>query len=219
MKVYRSGIKVTFSLSSASLFVAFIIHYYLGSEYVFWENVLLGVFGSSLLMLISSIISYFNERKTTLERFYSYTCKILNDINEYDKNASLEDKMLFFTNFHRLDMIEWDMCLGNMCFLYNNEKTFKYMHEEIYTPISELNRAVNLHFNQFRWHLDGNGKNEEVMKIFIKEIEDLIILVEPYKDEFGNTLGTIVRNKIVIDLQEKLYGKYYDIMYFKKIKW
>lgn len=46
--------------------------YYIVSskEAEFWCNILLGIFGGSVLTLISSIIGYKVERKRILEKFY-----------------------------------------------------------------------------------------------------------------------------------------------------
>ena len=52
--------------------VSFLLAIIYRNRYSFTSNILLGIFGSSLLTLIMSVINYFNERRKTCERFYQY---------------------------------------------------------------------------------------------------------------------------------------------------
>lgn len=94
-----------------------------------------------------------------------------------------------------------------------------------YHPLLLVNQKIGHHIWHFRWHKDGSGRNEQVMKKFIQEIEDLITettveeypsledLPEDMRDDIEvNTIST-TRNKLVEDVQKKLIGKYYCYMY------
>lgn len=56
----------------------------------YWCNVMLGIFGSSLLTAITSLIGYFTERKTVMEEFYTETLKLFNQFNRYQHDLSLD---------------------------------------------------------------------------------------------------------------------------------
>ena len=59
MKVYRNSIYIFIFISMLSLYMA----YHFDGSNSFVSNVLLGIFGSSLIALFSSIVFYFNEKE------------------------------------------------------------------------------------------------------------------------------------------------------------
>lgn len=78
MGIYKRTIIITGILTVISFSACLVLHYmYMSREAEFWCNITLGILGSSLLTLISSIIGYKVERKRILEKFYFYTYKIL----------------------------------------------------------------------------------------------------------------------------------------------
>ncbi len=93
MRVYRNSIYMTVTLSIISFAICLLLHYeYSSNEAEFWCNVTLGVFSGALLTLITSIIGYRVERRKVLENFSYYTKRILNQLNKYQNNMSLEKK-------------------------------------------------------------------------------------------------------------------------------
>lgn len=88
MSIYKKTIKIIGILTIISFAGCLILHYKIVSKNSgFWCNIIMGVFGSSLLTLISSIVGYRVERKKVLEKFYYYTNKILKQINQYQLNS------------------------------------------------------------------------------------------------------------------------------------
>ena len=223
MGIYKKTIVTTGIVSLLSFCGCLILHYmYVSREAQFWCNIALGIFGSSLLTLFSSIVGYRVERKRIFEKFYSYTNKILRQINQYQLNMSLEEKIDFLLKYIDADKIEWDSCLGDIDLLFDlRKKKFTYIYNAIYKPLWDLESAIRKHEWHFRWYKDGTGRKDEVMEQFISEIEPLILDKQEYKVPLGeNTdsymLATSVSNGIVEKVQNELKGQYYVLMYGRK---
>ncbi len=227
MRVYRNSIYMTVTLSIISFAICLLLHYeYSSNEAEFWCNVTLGVFSGALLTLITSIIGYRVERRKVLENFSYYTKRILNQLNKYQNNMSLEKKIDFFLHYSDFDKIEWDSCLGEISFLIDfKRKNFMYIYNSLYKPLYELDVAIQKHYWHFLWHKDGSGKSDRAMQDFVVEIEELILQKEkqqvPAKvDKNGVAISyterEVIFNRIVNDLLNELYGKYYLLTYGKK---
>lgn len=222
MKVYRNATIITAVLTIFSFFAALLLNFYIQVD-PFWCNALLGVFGSSLLTLLTSIIGYRVERRKTFEGF-SYTTKaILHDLNKYQTLWSLDEKIEYFLNYHDVSKVDWDKYFGDFCFMIDyKQKNRKYIYTKIYTPILKINQAINSHVWHFRWYKDGSGRNDRAVGKFIEEIESLIIEVSTETcsisptDSESKVIMTSTKNKIVCNIQSELNERYYRLMYGKK---
>ena len=227
MSIYKKTIGLTGLITILSFVVCLVLHYlFMSEEAEFWCNVVLGIFSGALLTLLSSVIGYRVERKRVLENFFYYTNKILKQINQYQMNITLEEKIDLLLEYADSDKIEWDSCLGEIDFLFDfGKKNYKYIYNSIYKPLWELQVAIQKHYWHFKWYKDGTGKNDKVMEEFLKEIEPLILDREEMKtpietDQNGKAIkyltATAVTNRIVSSINKELTGKYYTLMYGKK---
>lgn len=227
MSIYKKTIGLTGFITILSFVVCLVLHYlFMSEEAEFWCNVVLGIFSGALLTLLSSVIGYRVERKRVLENFFYYTNKILKQINQYQMNMTLEEKIDLLLEYADSDKIEWDSCLGEIDFLFDfGKKNYKYIYNSIYKPLWELQVAIQKHYWHFKWYKDGTGKNDKVMEEFLKEIEPLILDREEMKtpietDQNGKAIkyltATAVTNRIVSSTNKELTGKYYTLMYGKK---
>ena len=227
MSIYKKTIGLTGLITILSFVVCLVLHYlFMPEEAEFWCNVVLGIFSGALLTLLSSVIGYRVERKRVLENFFYYTNKILKQINQYQMNMTLEEKIDLLLEYADSDKIEWDSCLGEIDFLFDfGKKNYKYIYNSIYKPLWELQVAIQKHYWHFKWYKDGTGKNDKVMEEFLKEIEPLILDREEMKtpietDQNGKAIkyltATAVTNRIVSSINKELTGKYYTLMYGKK---
>ncbi len=123
MSIYKKSFIITAVLSIISLIIGIILNYCFDEE--FWCNVCLGIFGSSILTSISSIVGYSVEKKNSLEGFYSESRKMLKFINTYQADLALADKIDFFLDMANYDVSTWDLYFTKMDFLIIvNEKRF-----------------------------------------------------------------------------------------------
>lgn len=171
MKTYAVSIRITGLLTIITVLLACLFHYGFNSdEFAFWVNVSLGVFGSSLLTLITSCVGYSAEKKRTLEGFWYSTRDLIRAINKYDYQWETDEKVRFFLDYADIDKTVWDMQLGSFYFFYDKgKKDFDFIYKSIYRPIIEFNQEIGKHNWHFRMHLYGKGKNDAVMAEFVKE--------------------------------------------------
>lgn len=133
MQIYKNSVIVTILISVTSFIASFVLKFYLtGKEVGFWYDISIGVFSGAILTLITVIVGYRVERKKVLEGFWSYTHKILKQINNYEESMSLEKKIDFFIDFYNQDRIEWDRYFGEIDFLFDwKQRNRKYIYHSI----------------------------------------------------------------------------------------
>lgn len=227
MQIYKNSVIVTTLISIVSFSASFVLKFYLaGKEVGFWYDISMGVFSGAILTLITSIIGYIVERRKVLEGFWSYTHKILKQINMYKDSMSVNQKVNFFMDFHDTDRIEWHTYYGEISFLLEwKQKNRKYIYDSIYKPINNLCDRITSHYWNFKWYKEGSVRNEKAMQHYIDEIEPLIIERKDYKipteiDDEGKIIsemsGSSVCNKLFGDIMKELNNRYYEIMYGKR---
>jgi len=215
MRVYKRGFIVTVILTIVSLSVAVALNY--GASEQFWCNVCLGVFGSAFLTAVTSIIGYYVERKRVTEGFFVETTKMLNELNKYQPDLSLEDKLDFYLSVEEYDVTAWDMFYGQMDYFRNSYRSRVF--KSIYTPLRGVRDEILSHAWQFRMHMNGTGRNEAVMQSFIDELEDVILQktqrIIPV-DEHQEFVVKGLSNRIVMEVSRELNGWYCEMMYGAK---
>lgn len=194
----------------------------------FWTNVSLALFGSAVLSFLTSLLTYFHEKRKTLEGFVYHTKQIVHFLNQYQESMSLEEKIKFFLAYNDFDKTAWDADYGNMDFFWRNKSgNRKYIFDSLYQPIIKFNSAVNNHSWHFKWHLDGSGRNENVMAKFVDELESYLIVKKEYEVPVEyNDDGSVkrvckiqsVQSLLVRTILKELNGHYFEIMYGKKVK-
>ena len=223
MKIYKYATIITAILTILSFVSALLLNFYTCVD-PFWANALLGVFGSSGLTLLTSIIGYRVERRKTFEGFSYMTKAILHDLNKYQTSWDLSKKINYFLNYHDISKIECDRYYGEFSFLFDfRQKNRKYIYQKIYLPIHQVNQLINKHAWHFRFYEDGSGRNDRAVSKFVEEIEALIM--ETVKAEYAasgsdpeqKTVMTSTKNKLVFDVLNELNGEYYRLMYGNKV--
>lgn len=215
MKIYRNSIFITGALSVVSIILAAILNFSTSAD-TFWCNALLGLFGSGVLTLITSIIGYCVERRRTFEGF-SYTTKaILRDLNKYQLEWSLEKKVDFFLDYHDISRFEWDKYFGDFCFLADrNNANRQYIYKKIYFPLKQVDEFIGQRIWNLRWYKDGARKSDTVIEEKIHEIEQIIMSVDTVQ-ESATTIITTTQNILVHTVAEEMSGHFYELMYVKK---
>ena len=106
MRTYKYAIYITCAITLISFCIAFALNFYFTDTNPFWCNLLLGIFGSSSLTLLTSIVGYRVERRRTFEGFSYATKAILHDLNKYQYTWGLEEKVDFFLNYTDISKID-----------------------------------------------------------------------------------------------------------------
>ena len=223
MKPYKRLTIICGFISLLSFAICLYLHYFCSFDDAdFWVNVCLAVLGSALLTLLSSLISYFHEKRMTLESFMYHCKQLLHVLNKYQDSMSLSEKMKFFLDYHDIDKSAWDASYGNMDFFFEGlTDSRKYIYEKIYHPILLFNQAVNQHVWHFRWYFDGSGKNDSVMEMFVTQLEQHLLYrseqsIPREYDSTGKATSfteiTSIESKLVREISQELNGKYFDIL-------
>lgn len=195
--------------------VSFLLAIIYRNRYSFTSNILLGIFGSSLLTLIMSVINYFNERRKTCERFYQYAKKAICNYSKYHFEYDFDKKINTILLINEFDYSELDDAYGDFAFLFNNKKLHKRIGTEIYKLILDAREIIavkSFHFNEYK--LAKNG-NKQVINIFINELDEFFIKKEISTCEDSSTIITSYSNRIVEEIDTNLTGWYYELMYPK----
>ncbi|MDU8689943.1 hypothetical protein RX411_01365 [Faecalibacterium prausnitzii] len=229
MRVNRKLIIISTIITVLSFISAFWLNFYcVSSSKDFWVNVLIGILGGAALTIVTSTVSYNHERQICLEKFSYDTRQLLSFLNKYQENMTVDQKIQFYLEYADLDKTSWDMDYGSFDFVF--EKicgSRKYIYYSIYKPILDFNVAVSNHVWQFRWYLDGSGKNERVINDFLNELQNYLIEKETQElptqiDERGKVISTCkysyTKPKLTANINQELSGRYYDLMYGRKVR-
>ena len=181
------------------------------------SNLFAGIFASSILVLLVSIVNYQNERRRTLEKFCSYAWKAATNYNSFENEGNLERTIDSILAMDKFDYLELDNAYGDISFIFNNKKNREYIYRSIYEPIITLRRLIHekcFHFNMYRGAVHGNMA---AMQNFITEIDTAIM--QRTEEEIENDDGTFTKicschNQIARLLHKELAGKFYRIMYY-----
>lgn len=229
MRPYKRLTIICGIISLLSLAICLFLHYFaFCDESNFWINICLAVFGSALLSTLTSLVTYFHEKRSTLEGFMYHCKNLLHALNKYQDSMSLEDKMKFYLDYYDLDKSVWDADYGNMDFFAEKiTGNREYIYEKIYLPLLSFNQAVSNHVWHFRWYFDGSGKNKPVMETFVEQLEQHLLYRDEKSiptdyDEAGKPITfcevTSLESKLVHEISTELNGRYYRIMYGKRHK-
>lgn len=227
MKAYKQTTIIVSIIALITFIASIILHYICYfKDADFWVDVSLGIFSGALLAALTAVISYIHERRKTLESFVYYTRKILGYLSKYQEDMALEDKLKFFLDYIDMDKSAWDSDYGNMDFLLEKfTKTRKYIYNSIYQPILQFNQAVSCYSFNFRYYLNKSRYNSEAMEDFVSELEKYLIrrAEENVPKEYDNAGKpkefckiVSVEPKLVLEIQEQLNGRYFEILYGKR---
>lgn len=179
----------------------------------FCSNVLLGVFGSSLLTLIMAILNYFNERRKTCELFYQCAKKAAHNYYKYHVDYDFDKKINTVLLMNEFDYTSLDNAYGDFAFLFNNKKWHKEIGTKIYQITLDAREIItekSFHFNEYKSEENGN---KPIINILINELDEFFY--EKNITTFNDLPTTIItHNSIVADkIDSNLVGWYYELMY------
>lgn len=221
MRNYRSIFRCCMGIS-IFLFIVLLMMHVKGvdssQEGSFWANIILGVFGSFLVAAATAFMSYWVERKGTLESFLRNTKKILHSLRKYDFEWDKDKKIQFLKEFIEEDREAWDAAYTDICFISEGRtpnSDHVYIYEGIYKPIQDLVMMVDSFVNEVKVADKGILKDLNVEER-IRDIEDSLAHHEEYDTEFEK--GKITHcdfrwDHLTVRVQEELGGRYYRIMH------
>lgn len=232
MKMY----KYTIIIGAALTIVAFVISITLNYCFIevgYWINICLGIFGSGLLTLISSIVGYKVERRRAMERFWQNVHSFLKVIARYKRIQIFERKIQFILDIFEHDNINY-IELGNnfaeISFIFTHKKNSRMIGEKIYKPIHDLHLKIGEYANLLsdynetpRFYKDINEididetlkdiKSEEEVKMLLDKVNNIPDIDEEYFQKSVEPIILVFPSKEILDV---LYESYYKLVYGKR---
>lgn len=223
MKAYAKSIYITLPLTFISFIASMSFQFEVFSIDVYWSNVLLGVFGSSLLTFITSAIGYSVERRKTLSNFYIHTMKQLDYLRKYILvyKESTDKKVDFFMRYIEMDRVDFSSVFMDIYFLSdkfknNKNKNATYVCKKIYEPLNEFSSEVEKYGYSFAVNRSVGGHESKIINGCINHLEEKLICSESNEQPLINKkeifVETICNNKLVSDITEELNGHYQKLL-------
>ena len=207
---------ICFPLSVIALFGAWCIA---EGVYVFWSNVLLGVFGSGLLTFVVAAINYCTERRKALENFWTLGHKAARAFGKYPIGGNDAEKIESILIIGEFDYAAFDDAYASIDFLFGNKKRKQKIFAEIYRPVRDAGGIVSVSaFNiiRLRRAIPGNMK---ILERYISEVDKILITEEKsyVESETGNKIEVTLTSNRMTDLCiERLDNFYWKTMYPRK---
>ena len=171
-------------------------------------DISLAIFGSSLITLIISVVSYRCERKRTLEQFYNTICKRISYYSTYLQSWSIEDKCHFYVNHFLKDFPSIGDAYANIYFFWDIKKRKrKYIYDNIYSKCRDMGNYIDSYYYNFATYINKTGEADHAIDNYIKKIES----------ELFNQKGNKIESDFMDNIMNELNGEYYKIMYGKEM--
>ena len=223
MRQNKMAIYVTVPIVLGSLILAYIFSQ-LAEQGIFWSNVMLGVFGSSLLGLITAIINYISERKNVMNTFFLHYIKTLNNfcrfLNKlYPKEpAEIDITIETILRINEFDYFPLDDAFKNMSFLFNNKNIRDHVFERIYKPVVDLHEKVIDTAQVIENYRFRNLLTNERKKELIEQLDDCSNITIAASIFPKNSDGKVRLMQVIEKLQENAEKFYNKMTYPSKAK-
>lgn len=211
--------KPLFYLTGILTFISLVLYvvFSLKIKTDFWSNLFCGIFASGLFAWIVAIISYLNERRKTLEKFYSYAFKILKNFIIYKADNTIEQKYESLKEIVKFDYLEFDNVYSDISFIFFNKKNFEnYIAGVIYKKILEQRKFLDKKYNKIKWHYVGETLNVPPILESFKEIDKAFFEIDEKDikmDDNSVCKETAFYPYFTTELNNELNGRYYEIMH------
>lgn len=212
MKQNKWTIIISLPLTVLAFILAWITNW---TNNQFWCNVLLGVFGSGLLTFLVAIVNYRTEKRRTLEMFWTYARKAISNLNQYPIDGEISEKADTIILMKEFDRQPLDDTYGEMDFLFANHSVRKRIYNEIYVPIRDAKKEVNITAKKILRLRRYAPDNKGVLQQYIDAIDKILVseITEEVKIGEETRKISVKCNKIADTCYDALNGFYYDTMY------
>lgn len=135
------------------------------------NNIYLGIFCSSSVSMIISLIGYYSEKKKTLKKFIIVAQNKAKYLNTYIVTWPVEKKCQFYIDYCLQDFYDINEAYDDIYFMICKKSKDEY--ELVYEKLKDITNLIYNYYFEFSWFLNGTGKtkngiNEDIQKIEIK---------------------------------------------------
>lgn len=198
MRIYKIGTILSAVISIAAVIAAFMIQLVSGFAY----DVLIGIFGSGFLVMVTSLIGYWCEKRNTLIAFCIQTKSYADFLGKYRLNLDSGMKMALLMDICDFDLFQWNLVYSSMDFFSRKEQ--KYMKENIYEPLINTRDIIIEKSPVLRQKFIGFKQCDD--ERLIREIENELTnsMLEKQKDQ--NVLPVVEK------IETEMNGRYLRLM-------
>lgn len=208
MKANNYAIKITFPLTIVSLTLAI-----LGKVCLSWDefllNILLGVFGSSLVTLAVSVTNYCVERRKSLETFLICGRKIIKNFRKFPTDFETNEAANIILEINSFDYTDFDNAFAEISFI-NRNALHKRIYNELYVPIVNARGIIQ----KAAKHIEQCSRSK-IMEEVVENVDNLFNSRTTI--EIDGVSITQCKRIIVEELTNKFNGFYYDCIYPKAL--
>lgn len=211
MKVYKITTYLMCVISMISLMLGIYLNFLNKyGQYDFYTNVFLGIFSSSLITLIASIVGYFVERQKNMEFFWKSIYGFINYLLNYECYSTNNEKLDYLQNYHKSYQKNINKAYGNLSFFQRRKMSFIY--NDLYKPVIDLNGKFEKYIKEIGLAKKLNQNPDKI----IEKIENLFV---KYNRITPNTVKIASPDYFFTDnLENILQDKFYNLMYYKNKK-
>lgn len=201
MKENKRIIYISIMVCFITLLISIYLYFFKDSNVSnYISNILLNIFASSCVVIGTSLVYYFVERKKVLEHLMDYCIKLerLFSKIEFLSNIDYEDNELSKIKFSKkefkqfekvmrqyVEVIEYDLSefysiYNRIDFLIGNSKKYE-IHKKIFDYTMNLRKEISKYVRHFIIYFESNSGNKEVNYDFLMKVQPLIFDIENYK--------------------------------------
>ena len=215
MKINKITVQITLLLAVISLAISYIIYCFKWSD--FWQNAMLGVFGSLLVAAIVSFVGYVHEKRKVLDRvyqnlisMYQNCCSLDAVLNNLAKN--LETKMATQKILAELEIaIKIDALKPTQTILtYSNFKESGINHFFLGLlnfmnsfHMETMVRNIQITLTEFQLMLAENQLSQKYDDLILQAKRDNVFCVLSVNKAMNGYIGNMLENQIIV--MEKFY--------------
>ena len=198
-------IRITFVITIVALIIALL---FTGGEGLAYD-ILIGIFGGSILTFILTLVNYKIERQKTLESFYLTVRGYIKELSKYEPfNHNIKYKAKFFLEYYNLVLPDLEKTFNDICFLLDYKKDKKYIEERIYLPTIRLNRKISNNYWNYKRYVDGKKEQEATVREAIEDIEKTLYAI------YSGKIGVACEPKFIRNILSEIENpsRFYKIM-------
>lgn len=199
-----------FPLTVIALLLAWVLD---SSGYSFWSNVMLGIFGSSLLTVLVSGINYYTERRRILKAFWTAGHKAARNLNRYPICGTISEKADAIILMNEFDFEALRDAYSEINFIFNNKRLKKRIFDELYRPLEDAQGIVRNSADEITRLRRDIPDKPQVLEDYVKAVDDVLIETKEYACNDNTLTIPCTSNKIFAPCYERFNGFYWKIMY------
>ncbi|WDV48187.1 hypothetical protein PV797_10920 [Clostridiaceae bacterium M8S5] len=145
----------------------------------FIYDVSLALFGSSIILIIVSIIEYNSDKRCAMELFYQEILDIKNKFSElkvYECDTkgtdNFEELLKVYVEYSKLSMVNLGNLYDQMHFVFRHRKKREWIYSNLYNRIISVRSTILEATPHFQYYLQVNHGNKVAVSTYLTNIQN-----------------------------------------------